>query len=139
MTDINLTKRTMPWRVLIADDSEGDTGGLEELLSEHEEIEIVGSARKTIEALVLVEKLQPDVILLDLEMPGNGLAYILTLIKAQPKRPKIVVLIPYASSVLRERGLDAGADYVFARTGDSERLISALGRLINGHQFRSIQ
>src|SRR4051812_38451197 len=83
------TDRSSPLRVLMADSDAATVGGLKDRLSEHEDVEIVGYAQKTIEALTLVEKLGPDVLLLDHEMPGNALGYIIHLIKAELRAPLI--------------------------------------------------
>jgi DNA-binding NarL/FixJ family response regulator len=57
-------------RVLIVDDHAAIRAGLRALLQREEDIEIVGEARNGEEALALVQELQPDVILLDIAMPG---------------------------------------------------------------------
>jgi DNA-binding NarL/FixJ family response regulator len=134
MKDIGSNGQAGPLRVLVADGSATSSGGLRDILAEYDDIEIVGCARKAIEALTLVEKLQPDAVLLDIEMPGETLGFVLDLIKRDRRPPAVIVLIPYASSVLRERGLDAGADYVFAKTSDPERIINALQKLANARQ-----
>ncbi len=99
------------------------------MLEEFDDIEVVGCAKKAIEALILVEKLQPDVVLMDIEMPGETLASVLRLMKLAPRAPQVLILIPYSSLVLRERCLDAGADRVFTRTADLDRLVEALLKL----------
>jgi two-component system, NarL family, response regulator DegU len=57
-------------RVLIVDDHAAIRAGLRALLQREEDIEIAGEARNGEEALILVQELQPDVILLDIAMPG---------------------------------------------------------------------
>jgi DNA-binding NarL/FixJ family response regulator len=128
----------MPLRVLMADSASEKPGALAELLSEHDDIEIVGHAKKMIEALTLIERLRPHAVLLDMEMPGNTLDYVLKLIKSEACSPFIVVLIPYASGALRERALDAGADYVFPKTGDPDRVVTALTKLIGTEKRREL-
>jgi DNA-binding NarL/FixJ family response regulator len=123
-----------PLRVLIADAVSEDLRGM---LEDHEDIEVVGCAKKAIEALILMEKLKPDVVLLDIEMPGETLGLVLKLIKQLPQPPRIMVLIPYSSLVLRERCLEAGADLVFTKTRDLERIVEALQKFAESKQLDS--
>jgi len=96
---------------------------------------VVGHARTSIETLTLIEKLRPDVVLLDMEMPGETFGFLLKLIKRDLSHCKVIVMIPYASCVLRERSRDAGADHVFEKTGDPERLLICLTRLAQSKRF----
>src|SRR4029079_10619060 len=100
-----------PLRVLIADSSEGNTNTWSELLEEYDDFEIVGHARTAVETLSLTKKLQPELLLLDMEMLGEMFGCVVKLIKAYPKPPVLVVLIPYASAVFAERCFTLGADY----------------------------
>ena len=59
-------------RVLVADDDDLLAGAIEALLVADDQIEHVGRARTGEEALTLVTELQPDVIVMDVEMPGIG-------------------------------------------------------------------
>jgi DNA-binding NarL/FixJ family response regulator len=61
-----------PIRVLVADDSVAFRDGLRDLLELFDDIELVGTARDTGEAVALARALQPDVVMMDLEMPGGG-------------------------------------------------------------------
>jgi two-component system, LytTR family, response regulator AlgR len=125
----------LPLRVLIADGSEANNEALSELLAEHDEIEVVGSAQSAIQTLTLIEKLHPDAVLVDSEMLGETLGFVLKLIKKDSGCPAIILVIPYASTALRERALDAGADYVLAKTSDPECIINVLQKLIQARQL----
>ena len=60
-----------PLRVLIADDHPLFRNGIRALLSSVQDMEVAGVATKGEEAVALATSLQPDVILMDLQMPGN--------------------------------------------------------------------
>lgn len=104
------------------------------MLADQECIQVVGCANKAIQALGLVESVQPDVVLLDLQMPGDSLVSVLHLIKRATPVPAVMVLTPYPSGVLRRRCLDAGADYVFTNSTDFERINGALQALLAAKQ-----
>ena len=59
-------------RVLLADDHTMFRQGIKEMLSTDDEIEVVGESENGREAVALAEKLRPDVVLLDVEMPVMG-------------------------------------------------------------------
>ena len=120
----------IPLRVLIADGSDVISEGLTATLSEQTCILVVGCANKAIQALALIETVHPDVVLLDLQMPGDSLVSLLHLIKLVKIPPVVIVLTPYASAALRERCLNAGADYVFAKTTELESMTNVLEKLV---------
>src|SRR5512143_3298725 len=96
-------------RVLVVDDSAYVRKVIKQMLSRSPFIEVVGTAREGVEALELVEKLQPDVVTLDLMMPQlDGVGF---LREQMARRPVPVVIVSIASegSELALEALDAGA------------------------------
>ena len=79
-------------RVLISDDHPLVREGLRRLLSLESDLEIVGEAADGESTVALVEKLDPDVVLLDLRMPGLDGFGALQRIQKLSKRPKVIVL-----------------------------------------------
>ena len=81
----------MSIRVLVVDDSIIFRTKLQLSLSQDKEIEVVGSAINAKDAMGKIEELNPDVVTLDVEMPGmNGIEFLKTLI---PKKPIPVVVV----------------------------------------------
>src|SRR5215207_4313836 len=96
-------------RVLIVDDSAYVRKVVREMLSRSPFIEVVGAARDGEEALELVERLRPDVVTLDLNMPhSDGLDFLRKQMARRPI-PVIVVSIASESGELVMQALDAGA------------------------------
>src|SRR5262245_52472437 len=100
-------------RVLVVDDSAYVRKVIKQMLSRSPFIEVVGSARDHTEALGMVETLNPDVVTLDLMMPGEGgLGFLKEQMQRRPV-PVVVVSIAEATSELVLDALDAGAtDFV---------------------------
>jgi two-component system chemotaxis response regulator CheB len=100
-------------RVLVVDDSAYVRKVIKQMLSRSPFIEVVGSARDHTEALSMVETLNPDVVTLDLMMPGEGgLGFLREQMQRRPM-PVVVVSIAEATSELVLDALDAGAtDFV---------------------------
>jgi len=116
--------------VLIADDHPVFRKGLRAVLASMPNTELVGEVSSGEEAIVLAEKLQPDLVLMDLQMPGGGgLAAIRPIVQTSPHiRVLIVTMFEDNDSVFA--ALRAGArGYVLKDTQDEdlERAIWAVG------------
>ena len=117
--------------VLIADDHPVFRKGLRALLASMPEVELIGEATTGEEAIRLAEQLQPDVILMDLNMPGGGgLPAIRSIVQTSPHiRILVVTMFQDDDSVFA--ALRAGArGYVLKDMSDSDisRAILAVGR-----------
>lgn len=108
----------MPIRLIIADDHLIVRDGLRLIFETNDDFQLVGEAADGGEALRLAAELQPDVILMDLRMPGiDGLTAIERLQAEQPNIA-VVILTTYNEDHLLIRGLRAGArGYLLKDTG----------------------
>lgn len=96
-------------RVLVVDDSAFVRKVVRQMLSRSPFVEVVGAARDGEEALELVERLRPDVVTLDLNMPGSdGLDFLRRQMARRPL-PVIVVSVASEKGELVMQALDAGA------------------------------
>ena len=96
-------------RILIADDHLVVREGLQLILSMEDDFEVVGEAANGAPAVTLATDLQPDVVLMDLRMPGMGGLEAIQHILAQWPDMAIVILTTYNEDDLMIRGLQAGA------------------------------
>ena len=113
-------------RVLIADDSSIVRGRMATLLTDVKEVEIVGEAQDVPEAIESVTRLKPDVVILDMQMPGGSGIDVLKKIR-EDNRSAIVMMFtnsPYSQH--RQRCMDLGADYFFDKSTEVEKLLTAL-------------
>lgn len=101
-----------PLRVLVVDDSAYNRRNIAEILSGHEEIEVVGKASDGDDALRQAAQLKPDVITLDLEMPRmDGFTFLRILMARQPT--PVIVVSSYAQKENVFKALELGAiDFV---------------------------
>ena len=98
-----------PTRVLIADDSQLFGDAIELILEADERIEVVGRALDGAQAVTLARELDPDVVLLDISMPGvGGIEAIESMLRDDADR-RVLVLTGSADPADREKAREAGA------------------------------
>jgi len=124
-----------PIRVLLADDHLIVREGLRMILQSQPDFEVVGEAADGEEAVRLAGTLQPQVILMDLRMPGlDGLAAIQQ-IKEQWPHVAIVILTTYNEDDLMVRGLRAGAQSYLLKDTDRESLYRTIQATARGEML----
>lgn len=123
---------TNPIRILVADDHLIIRQGLRLILETEEEFEMVGEAEDGAEAVRLCSELDPDVVLMDLRMPGmDGLMAIERLRAGQPG-VAVVILTTFNEDDLMMRGLRAGAKGYLLKDTDRETLFQTIRAAAHG-------
>jgi NarL family two-component system response regulator LiaR len=113
-------------RVLITDDHAVVRQGLRAFLQLQPDIEVVGEAGGGDEALTLVERLEPDVVLMDLVMPeGGGIAAIRAL-GAVPRPPRVLVLTSFSDDSQVFSAMQAGAAGYLLKDVEPDDLATAI-------------
>ena len=121
-----------PIRLLIADDHSIVREGLRLILEMADDISVVGEACDGQQAIELAEELEPDVILMDLRMPGvDGLAAIQHLGEHQPTIA-IIILTTYDEDELMLQGLQAGARGYLIKDVKRGRLMESIRAAARG-------
>jgi DNA-binding NarL/FixJ family response regulator len=116
-------------RTLLIDDNKAFVVLARHLLAGTPQIDVVGSGHDGFDAVRLAEELKPDLIIMDLAMPGMGGLQATRLIKAQDAPPLIVIASHYDDAAHREFAAQSGADG-FINKQDYEHHIGAfLGRM----------
>jgi DNA-binding NarL/FixJ family response regulator len=110
-------------RVLLVDDHSVVRMGMMTLINDQPEMETVGEAGTAEEALGAVEELRPDVVLMDIRLPGeSGITATQEITQKYPET-KVVILTSYADDELIFRAVRAGAKgYVLKQVGNEELL-----------------
>lgn len=119
-------------RVLLADDHEVVRLGLKALLADYPEFEVVGEAENGYQAVRLALETRPDVIVMDVRMPGMSGIEACREIRRQHPGIRVLMLTSYAEDELLIEALRAGAcGYVLKRVG-STYLVEALRAVARG-------
>lgn len=97
-------------KILLADDNDNFRSLLISFLSVHAEVDIVGEAADGIEAVEQAVQTNPDIVLMDLEMPLKDGFDATREIKQRLPKTRVVILSAYSSDVYRRAARDFGAD-----------------------------
>ena len=121
-----------PIRVLLVDDHPVVRAGIEGILSSQPDIEVVGEASDGIEAICLNQTLQPDVILMDLQMPKMDGVTAIKAIHEQANPPHILVLTTYDTDADIVRAIQAGATGYLLKDTPREDFFAAVRQVAQG-------
>ncbi len=122
-------------RVLIVDDHVLLRQALAHVLQRSAGIEVVGHADNGREATSAAGKLRPDVVLMDMVMPGlNGIDATRQILRAQPKC-HILILSAYSDDDRVAQALEAGAAGYLLKSADAEELVEAIRTVHAGRQY----
>jgi len=118
-------------RVLIADDSPLVVERVSALLAGMSGVEVVGRAGSVLEAARSVRDLKPDVMILDLEMPGGNGLDVLEGIARDRLTPIVIVLTNHGTVPYRKRCLQSGAHFFLDKSTEFDNLAGVL-QTLNG-------
>lgn len=129
----------IPIRVLLADDHAMVRSGLSVLIRSQPDIEVVGEAEDAVGAVRLTRELQPDIVVLDINMPpgDSGLRVIGEVLETS-KGSKVLVLTMYDDPTYLQAAIGAGALGYVVKAAADEELISAIRILSEGRTFFSV-
>jgi DNA-binding NarL/FixJ family response regulator len=117
--------------VLLADDHAMFRQGIKEMLSTDEVIEVVGEAENGREAVTLAEKLTPDVVLLDVEMPVMGAKQAMVRMLENSPPPRVVIVTMYDDPRLVRELIGLGAVAYLVKSATMEELHAAVHTAAN--------
>jgi DNA-binding NarL/FixJ family response regulator len=118
--------------VFIVDDSPVVRDRLAAMISELPDVEVVGQADIAFEAINSIRRLRPTVVVLDISMPGGSGMYVLESIKKDQPNPLVIMLTNFANDQYRQKCLRLGADYLFDKSTEFERVTEVLRTMPNG-------
>lgn len=122
-------------RILLADDHAILRAGLKLLLDAQPDMEVVGEASNGAQALTMIEDMRPDLILLDLTMPGlGGLDVLRTLDDIAPDSRVLVLTMHDDRSYLQQALALGAAGYLVKKAVDSE-LLNAIRAVMRGERY----
>jgi DNA-binding NarL/FixJ family response regulator len=124
-------------RVVLVDDHALVRQGFRRILEDDPDISVVGEASNGLEAIALVKKTDPDVVVMDMAMPEmNGLHATMELIKQRPET-KVLILSMYSDEQYVRNALDGGAKGYILKNAIENDLTRAVKSVAAGEQYLS--
>jgi DNA-binding NarL/FixJ family response regulator len=117
----------LPIRIVVADDHQVVRAGFAAMLDTQADFTVVGTARDGVEAIALGRELHPDVVLMDVRMPGtDGIEATRQLAAGQPGGPRVLILTTFDLDDYVFEALRAGASGFLLKDVTAERLFDAV-------------
>lgn len=122
---------------MIADDHEITRAGIKLLLSYQFKYQVIAEASNGNEAVALTVKHEPDIVLLDINMPESNGLYAAKQIKKHRPDTKIILLTGLTNNVIIDKALTTGADGYLLKNMKSDEIIDALNKVMTGKKVYS--
>ena len=125
----------MAIKVMIADDHSLIREGIKQLLEFDGSIEVIGQAADGIECLDVLENINPDILLLDINMPNMNGIDVLSELRRKKNKMKILILTVHNEVEYLVKSMDCGADGYVLKDAGSADLKEAIHKVISGDQY----
>ena len=113
--------------VLLADANEEFRGMLREIIDQTEEFTVVGSTGDGAEALQLIEQRRPDLVLMDVVLPGlDGFGVMKRMDLQAEKVPWVILLSAFCNEQVAAEAVSLGASYFFPKPCDTQTLLDRM-------------
>jgi len=129
---------TKPHRILIVDDASAVRESLGWLLLDEPGLAVVGGAADGAEALRLALSLDPDLVILDIELPDMDGFSVTRQLKALPRPPRVVLLSIHSDDLSKQRGAQAGCDAFVEKGLGWPKLLAVLQEVLDTQQSRPV-
>lgn len=127
----------MTHAILVADDHTIIRDGLRKILEDTDDLRVVAEAANGAEVMECVRKLELDLVILDMSMPGrNGLDLLKAIKTDKPKLP-VLIFSMHPEEQYAVRAIRSGASGYLSKESDSDLLLPALRRVIDGNLYVS--
>jgi two-component system response regulator NreC len=126
-----------PIRVLLADDHTLVRGGVRKILEAHSDLRVVGEAADGAAALSALASAKPDVLVLDLTMPGMDGFEVLTRARGLAPALKVLVLTMHAGPEVVARAIECGADGYLLKDSAVQDLVAGIRAVMGGGSYYS--
>ncbi len=123
--------------VLIADDHSFIREGIKNLITQEYDIKVIAETANPLEIIELTLKHKPNILILDLSMPGKDGLDVLKEIKLQVPDTKVLIMTMMAEDQFAVRTLKAGASGYLTKNSAPEELIKAIRKIYSGKKYIS--
>jgi DNA-binding NarL/FixJ family response regulator len=112
--------------ILVADDSDFIRASIIKSLQKIDKLDIFFEAKDVNQAIDLVKKFQPEIVLIDIKMPGGNGFDVLKAVKEQKEKSLTIMLTNYTFPHYKDKSLNEGADFFFDKATDFDKVFSII-------------
>jgi DNA-binding NarL/FixJ family response regulator len=124
-------------RIIIADDHAFLREGIKKTIQDEIDMKIVGEASNANDALNIIKELEPDVVIMDISMPGKSGLDVLKDLKVMKKKYRILILSMHPEDRFAIRALKAGAAGYLTKESAPDELVKAIRTVLTGRKYVS--
>ena len=118
-------------KVFIADESSTLSARLVTIISEIDKVTIAGIGHDPARAIQSIQATKPDIVIIGFHTPHRSALEVLQLLKQEYPKPVVIVLTNHVYKLYVDRCMEAGADYVFDKGTDLEKVTQCLAGLVH--------
>jgi DNA-binding NarL/FixJ family response regulator len=137
MPDTLKSEFERPWRIFMVEDHPTFREGLAQILNGEKEFTVCGHAATVAQALPRIERLKPDLILVDISLPGKSGLELIKMLRMTDRTVKILVLSMHDEALYVARVLRAGGNGYIMKQESPEEIIYAIRDVLAGHIYVS--
>lgn len=124
-------------KIFVADDHSLIREGIKNIISREYDMSVVGETADPLKIIELTQQIKPDLLILDLSMPGKSGLDVLKEIKSVSPETKVLIMTMLPEDQFAKRTLKAGASGYLTKDSAPDELVSAIRKIINGKKYIS--
>ena len=136
-TTNNNVKAAMKKKIYIVEDHPVFREGLVQIVEGDKALTVCGQAASAEQALKAIPRLKPDLVLVDITLPGKNGLQLLKDLRAKERRMKVLVVSMHDEALYADRVLRAGGDGYIMKQEDPQEILQAIQDVLNGHIYVS--
>lgn len=134
----NLNKKTAsPEKIFLAEDHPTFREGLAQIINSGKDLTVCGEADTAEQALAAINRLRPDLMLVDISLPGKSGLELIKKLRSKNRKVKLLVLSMHDEALYANRVLRAGGDGYIMKQEDPEEIVQAIRDVLQGRIYIS--
>jgi DNA-binding NarL/FixJ family response regulator len=139
MIETSKGKSPLPKKVYIVEDHPVFREGLAQLINAEQDLTVCGQAGDADQALRAISRLKPDLVVVDITLPGKSGLELIKELRPQNRQVKLLVVSMHDEALYADRVLRAGGDGYIMKQEDPEEIVHAIRDVLGGHTYVSEQ